>query len=140
MYTKTIKKKHFSKNLIVVGYNCPDIHIFTLQFSTTESQLIVTARSLCIMPLFGEERLGELYPAWVTNLLHPQQYCASTNCMVAWQPFCAKVPPFKGLAEETGGKCAIPVVYFCLCLLLCSVTGFFLLEVVSVMGKVKCGE
>ncbi len=53
------------------------------------------------MPLFGAER-GELYPVWVTNLLFPQHYCASTNCIVAWQPFCAKVLPIKGLAEDTG--------------------------------------
>lgn len=62
---------------------------------------VVAGCSACIMPLFGELN-GELYLARVTDLLHLQHYCASTNCIVAWQPFCAKVCPFKGLEVDMG--------------------------------------
>lgn len=62
---------------------------------------VVAGCSACIMPLFGELN-GELYLARVTDLLHLQHYCASTNCIVAWQPFCAKVRPFKGLEVDMG--------------------------------------
>lgn len=113
MCTKTRKKnnKHFSKNRIVGSYYCPDIHIFTLQFSTTEPPWVLLnccrLLSLHNASFFGEER-GELYPAWVTNLLHPQHYCASTNCIVAWQPFCAKVLPDQRPGWGYGGKVCHP--------------------------------
>lgn len=56
-------------------------------------ELLLPAQFALCLFLVGAGRDGlELCPSQVANLLLPRGYLVSTKSIVAWQPFCAKLP------------------------------------------------
>lgn len=109
------------------------------QLNPSKRCLIAPACPVCIMPLFfwWVEGVNCVVRGSLTSLRPPATLCISPNrTTVAWQPFCAQVPPhFKGLAEESVPWLLSPFVSARCLAHWSSADGW---KVNIVMGKVTC--
>lgn len=134
---KEKKIKHLSK-LFLSASNAANIHglIFCVSIQTLPNCSCLPR--LHNAPVFLLSRRGQLCCAWVTCFapsIH-QWYCASAPTALSHgSHFVPESPP---LQRPGWGKCAMALVFLCLCSLPCSLVWSWPLKVNTVMGKVSC--